>query len=82
MRLIKVVYGSGHRGTVPASALGQLIARNDITAFQRSDGWVTVAEGPLRLAAPNQPYLGPRRRQSDCVSYLTIPREEMVEPPE
>lgn len=80
MRLIKVVYGNGHKGTVPASALGRLIAKNDITAFLRSDGWVNVAEGPLRNASPHQPYAGPKRRQSDMAGYLVAPQEEAIDP--
>ena len=79
MKLIKVVYGNGHKGTVPASALGQMIARNDITAFLRAEGWVSVADGPIRKAAHTQPYSGPRRRQSDLAGYFAVSPEITAE---
>lgn len=70
MTEVKVVYPDGSLQTVPATSLEILIARKEIHAFQRADGWVLLEQGPLRKNYENRSYGGSKRRLSDLDNYV------------
>lgn len=67
---IKVIYNDGSVGTVPAGSLEYRIARKEIHAFQRSDGWVLIEQGPLRKDYQSSTYGGSKKRETDYDSYV------------
>lgn len=67
---IKVIYSDGSIGAVSASALEYRIAKKEIHAFQRADGWVLIEQGPLRKDFESTSYSGTKKRQTDYDSYV------------
>ena len=67
---IRVIYNDGSVGSIPAAALEYRIARKEIHAFQRADGWVLIERGPLRKDYESTTYAGVKRRQTDYDSYV------------
>lgn len=70
MAEIKVLYPDGTLSKVPESGLELLIAKKEIHAFQRADGWVLLERGPLRKDYQNPAYSGPKKRQADLDNYV------------
>jgi len=67
---IKVIYNDGSVGAVPATSLEYRIAKKEIHAFQRSDGWVLIESGPLRKDYQSRPYSGSKKRITDYDDYI------------
>lgn len=60
--LIKVIYIDNSAGVVNSSTLEHLIAKGNLVAFRRSDGWAKVGRDPIR--GNGGIYEGPERRVS------------------
>lgn len=61
--LIRVRYKDDSYDLVKAWRLGEYIAAGKISAFYRSDGWVTVGSDQLRHGKGE--YTGPERRRRE-----------------
>jgi len=62
--LIRVEYQDGQQELVRPHALKKLLSANQITRFERSDGWAVIGEATLRNTGGNADYDGPERRAS------------------
>ncbi|MEA3361740.1 MAG: hypothetical protein U9Q61_00470 [Thermodesulfobacteriota bacterium] len=60
--LIRVRYLDGRIDLIPSRRLEELIVMSEIEQFERSAGWVTVGEDPIRSALRGH-YSGPERRK-------------------
>jgi hypothetical protein len=67
---IRVIYNDGSVGTVPAGSLEYRIARKEIHAFQRADGWILIEQGPLRKDYQSSSYAGHKKRQADYDNHV------------
>ncbi|SNB45403.1 GSU3473 family protein [Geobacter sp. DSM 9736] len=67
--MIRVIYNDQSAGMVADYQLDDLINAGKIVAFHRTDGWVSVEQGPLRGRgeAPGS-YEGPERRRKNTKS--------------
>jgi hypothetical protein len=61
MKEISVVYQDGMMGAVESQVLQELIERDEIVKFHRSEGWVYPGVDPIRGVADGS-YQGPDRR--------------------
>lgn len=61
MREVPVVYQDGMMDMVEPQVLQNLIEKDEIVKFQRSDGWVYPGIDPIRRMARSS-YQGPERR--------------------
>ncbi|NOY12496.1 MAG: hypothetical protein GXP51_02045 [Deltaproteobacteria bacterium] len=61
--LIRVRYKDGRIDLVPSRKLDELIIMSEIEEFERSTGWVTLGEDPIRSSLRGS-YRGPERRSS------------------
>lgn len=59
---ILVRYPDNSMGVVPRGKLDELIGSGGIAAFERSSGWVDIAEGPLRSKSSHWQFKGLQRR--------------------
>ncbi len=60
--LIRVRYKDGRIDLVPSQKLDELIMMSDIEQFERSAGWVTLGEDPVRSTIRGR-YTGQERRR-------------------
>jgi hypothetical protein len=60
--LIRVIYKDKSAGMVEDFQLARLLPKGRIVAFQRSSGWVSVEQDPIR--GHGGEYHGPDRRKS------------------
>lgn len=61
--LIRVRYKDGRIDLVPSRKLDELIVMSEIEQFERSTGWVTLGEDPIRSSLRGN-YHGPERRST------------------
>ena len=59
--LIRVRYKDGRIDLVPSKKLEELILMSEIEEFERTTGWVTLGEDPIRSTLRGS-YRGPERR--------------------
>ena len=59
--LIRVRYRDGRIDLVPSRKLDELIVMSEIEQFERSTGWVTLGQDPIRSSLRGN-YHGPERR--------------------
>ena len=69
--LIKVIYKNGREGTVASIGLNYLIRKEEIIAFQRSDGWVHIGRNPTRNILNNSSN-NPRLREEDAFLHHVL----------
>lgn len=60
--LISVIYKNGKHGLIDSAVINELISKNRLKGFLRSDGWVTVGQDLIRGIGGR--YSGPERRKS------------------
>jgi len=61
-QLIRVEMKDGEVCCMAKKAFDFFLTQNKIAKFERSDGWVTVGEVPLRDMTRSRPYDGIERR--------------------
>lgn len=66
MKEVPVVYQDGMMDMVETQVLQDLIEKDDIVKFQRSDGWVYPGIDPVRRFA-HRTYQGAERRMIDMI---------------
>lgn len=59
--LISVIYKNGKHGLIDSALINELIRKNQLKGFLRSDGWVTVGQDLIRGIGGR--YSGPERRK-------------------
>ncbi len=60
--LIRVRYKDGKIDLVPSCGLNEMIVMSEIDQFERSSGWVTLGEDPIRSTLRGA-YIGLERRR-------------------
>jgi len=60
--LIRVRFKDGRIDLVPSGKLDELILMSEIDKFERSSGWVTLGQDPIRSSLRGA-YSGPERRR-------------------
>ncbi len=60
--MIRVEYHDGEQQLVRPHQLKKLLSHNQISGFERSDGWAKIGEVQLRNPGGNNNYTGPERR--------------------
>jgi hypothetical protein len=66
--LIRVIYKNNENGIVQPFLLDELITSDKITKFLRSEGWVTVGTGRIRVS--DYGYKGTERRKNSFRELL------------
>lgn len=61
--LIRVRYKDGRIDLVPSAKLDELIIMSEIEKFERSSGWVTLGQDPVRSTLRGDYHGRERRRQ-------------------
>lgn len=67
--LVRVRYKDGRIDLVPSQKLHELIVMSEIEQFERSAGWVTLGEDPVRSTIRGT-YAGPERRLANRKNNL------------
>jgi hypothetical protein len=62
-RMVNVLFIDGVIEPVPPSLLKELISLREITAFERTEGWVYIGQAPIRRKM--KPIKGPGQRAYD-----------------
>ena len=60
--MIRVMYSDGRFHLVKHTMLDQLLERNRVASFKRTNGWAVVGRDPIRGAGGHS-YGGPDRRE-------------------
>jgi hypothetical protein len=56
---------NGTEQTFPDYVLDHVIKKKQISAFERSDGWVEIGRDPVRREPSSRQYQGARKRRTD-----------------
>jgi hypothetical protein len=76
-RKIVVRYADSSLGIVPQATLDELIESGRIAAFERSSGWVDIADGPIRKESSHLRFKGLQRRAGRKSGGSALSQETM-----